>query len=97
MGGSAVSYSVCVRTMARLSPPRAPEGPHASHVLSCSRHTAPSGPILLARQGPAAAAWFVRQPLQAVLHKTLHPLVDKAPADPDHGGGLGDRDSIGNE
>src|SRR5712691_6940447 len=77
--------------MARLSLPRAPEGPHASHVLSCSRHTDPSCPVRLAPHWPAAAAWFVCQTLQSILQKTPCPLVHKAPADPDGLGNMGNR------
>jgi hypothetical protein len=44
-----------------------------------------------------AAAGFVCQPLQAILHKPLHPLVNKATADPDRDGNVGDRHPIGDE
>jgi len=52
------------------------------------------------RLGPhaaMAAARFVCQPLQAFLHKPLHPLVDKATADPNCGGNVRDRHPIGDE
>jgi hypothetical protein len=44
-----------------------------------------------------AAAGFVCQPLQPLLQKPLHPLVNKATADPDRGGNFGDRYPIGDE
>jgi hypothetical protein len=49
------------------------------------------------RLGPVAAAWFVSQPRDALLQKPLRPLVDKAPADPNHVGNVGDRHLIGHE
>jgi hypothetical protein len=53
--------------------------------------------MLLARPRPSAAAWFVCQAFETLVQKTLHPFVDKAPADPDRGGDMGDRDPIGQE
>jgi hypothetical protein len=44
-----------------------------------------------------AATWLVCQPLQTRLLKPSHPLVDKAPADPDRGGNVGNRHPIGRE
>jgi len=38
----------------------------------------------------AASAWFVCQPLQATLQKMPRPLIDKAMADPDGLGNLGE-------
>jgi hypothetical protein len=40
---------------------------------------------------------FVSQSLDALLQKSLHPFVDKATGDPDHGSNVGDRYSIGEE
>jgi len=37
------------------------------------------------------------QTRQTLLQKTLHPLVDIAPADPDRGGNVGDRHPISHE
>jgi hypothetical protein len=51
----------------------------------------------LARHAPVAAAESVGQALYALLLKPLHPLVDKATADPDRGGNGSDRYAIGNE
>jgi len=50
-----------------------------------------------ARLGPAAAAWFVDQTLDAPLQKPLRPLIDKASADPDGVGNMGDRHPIGHQ
>ena len=44
-----------------------------------------------------ATSWFVNQPLQSLLHKTLRPLVDKVAADPNRGGNVGDWHPIGQE
>jgi hypothetical protein len=41
-----------------------------------------------------AAAWFVGETLNAVLEKTLCPLVDKAPADTDSVGNVRDWHTI---
>src|SRR5215831_15737245 len=46
---------------------------------------------------PVARARFVRQPLQALLQKPLHPFIDKAAADPHGGGDVGQRYAIGHE
>ena len=51
----------------------------------------------LARHAPVAAARFVGQSLYALVLKPLHPFVDKATADPDRGGNIGDRHTIGDE
>jgi hypothetical protein len=51
----------------------------------------------LARDAPVAAAGFVRQPLHPLLPKPLHPFVDKAPGDANHGGNLGDVDAISDQ
>jgi len=52
---------------------------------------------MLGRHTPMASAGFVCQPLQALLCKPLHPLVNKATADPDRGGNVGDWHPIGYE
>jgi hypothetical protein len=52
---------------------------------------------MLERHTPMAAAGFVCQPLQALLRKPLHPFVNKATADPDRGGNVGDWYPIGYE
>ena len=44
-----------------------------------------------------ARARFVNQSLDTFLQKSLHPLIDKAPADPDRGGYVGERHAIGDE
>ena len=62
-----------------------------------SPHPDPSGPVLLARHAPMAAAGFVGQSLYPVLQKPLHPLGDKAPADPDGLGNMGNWHPIGQE
>jgi len=49
----------------------------------------------LAQHVPMATSWFVGQPLQTRLKKALRPLIDKASADPDRVGNLGDGDPIG--
>src|SRR5688572_2133251 len=46
---------------------------------------------------PMATAGFVCQPFQTLLQKPLHPLVNKATADPDRDSNFGDRHPIGNE
>ena len=53
--------------------------------------------MLLAQSRPTAATWFVYQTLETLVQKTLHPFVDKAPADPNGDGDMGDRDPIGQE
>ena len=45
----------------------------------------------------APTARFVRQSLDALLQKSLRPVVHKATADPDHGSNGGDRYPIGEE
>ena len=52
---------------------------------------------MLGQHNPMASAGFVCQPLQAILHKPLHPFVDKATADPDRGRNIGDGHPIGDE
>jgi hypothetical protein len=44
-----------------------------------------------------AAARFVCEPLEALLHKPLYPLIDKATANPDRGGDIGDWYPISDE
>src|SRR5215471_19296547 len=44
-----------------------------------------------------AAARFVRQPLHALLQKPPHPFIDKATADSNSGGNVGQRYAIGHE
>jgi hypothetical protein len=44
-----------------------------------------------------AAAGLVGQSHQTRLEKTLHPLIDKAPADPNSGSNVGDWHAIGDE
>src|SRR5262245_60939464 len=51
----------------------------------------------LAQYAPGATARFVRQALDALRQKALHPFVHKAPADPDRGSNGGDRDLLGDE
>src|SRR5712691_3077788 len=57
----------------------------------------PIGSTLLigVSESPVPASCFVRQPVDAVLHEALHPLVDKASADPHRGRNVGDRHTIG--
>jgi len=52
---------------------------------------------MLTRPPDLVASWFVCQTLQALLQKTLRPLVDKAPADPEGLGYVGERHPIGQE
>ena len=49
------------------------------------------------RHALGAAARSVGQSLYALLEKPLHPLVDKATADPDRRGNVGDRHPISDE
>src|SRR5712691_3886086 len=51
----------------------------------------------LARHAPVAPARFVGQSFYALLQKPLHPFVDKAAADPDRGGDVGNPYPIGHE
>jgi len=54
--------------------------------------------VMLTRLSPVVApSWLVGQSRQTPLLKPLHPLVDKTPADPDRGGNVGNRHSIGDE
>jgi hypothetical protein len=49
------------------------------------------------RPAPVAAFPFAGQSFYALLEKPLHPLVHKAPADPDRGGNVRDRHAISKE
>jgi len=51
----------------------------------------------LGRHAPVAAFSFVDQAFHAFVEKPLHPLVDKAPADPGGGGRIGDRQPVSQE
>jgi hypothetical protein len=51
----------------------------------------------LTRHAPKATAWFVGQARYALLHKPLHPFVDKAAADANRVGDVGDRDPVSEE
>src|SRR5215475_12106895 len=46
---------------------------------------------------PAARAWSILQPLQSFLQKALDPLVDKAAADANRDGNVGDRRTVSQE
>jgi hypothetical protein len=73
--------------------------------LPCSPHLAGAScaDIVLLRQGrlarhaTVATTEFIGQPLHPCQEKPLHPLIDKATADPDGGGNVGDRYPIGHE
>src|SRR6266851_6439349 len=52
---------------------------------------------LLAWDAPVAASRLVGQSLQALLHKPLRPLVDKAAADPHRGGDVDNGHPISEE
>jgi hypothetical protein len=52
---------------------------------------------MLGRYTPMASTGFVCQPFQAFLRKSLHPLVNKATANPNRGGNVGDGHPIGDE
>ena len=52
---------------------------------------------LLAWHATRATARFVGQSFHALLQKPLHPLVDKATADPDRRGNSSERYAIGQE
>src|SRR5262244_283387 len=54
-------------------------------------------PSRLARPTPVTTTLFICQPLQALLQKPLRPFVDKATANPDRGGNVGNRHAISHE
>src|SRR5262249_13994315 len=70
-----------------------PPSPPAAHNMSAlSRvHIALIHQVRLGQHVPAAPSGLVDQPFQALLHKPLHPLVDKTAADANCSSNVGDR------
>ena len=70
---------------------------HRKSVIPRPWCAAPVGAPGAVAPTPPPTPRFVRQSLDALLQKSLHPFVHKATADPDPDSNVGDRDAIGEE